>query len=79
MTHRLLPPLCFCLLCYFVAAASVAWAQYEVEAESPVWVRGLLDVRIAGGSKAPSWTDRGSGKLRYGGRATATAFEHVTR
>ncbi|MBM4259604.1 MAG: hypothetical protein FJ147_27365, partial [Deltaproteobacteria bacterium] len=39
----------------------------------------MFDFRIAGGSKAPSWTDRGPGKLRYGGRSTATGFDHVTR
>ena len=66
-------------LCSLVLTIGVAWGQYEVEKESPVWLRGLLDLRIAGGSKAPSWTDRGPGKLRYGGRATATGFEHVTR
>ncbi len=79
MKHCLLPSLCVALLFHIVASKEVAWGQYEVEEESPVWVRGLLDIRIAGGSNAPSWTDRGPGKLRYGGRATATGFEHVTR
>jgi hypothetical protein len=56
-----------------------ALAQFEVEQEKPFWFRGLLDVRIAGGGRAPSWTDKGPGKSRYGGRSTARGFEQVTR
>ncbi len=52
---------------------SSAWGQYEVEEESPVWVRGLLDVRIARSGRSSSWTSRGPGKTRYGGRETARA------
>ena len=58
---------------------SPAAAQYEVESEDRVWLRALLDVRLARGGEAPSWTDSGPGKTRYGGRSTDTGFERVTR
>src|SRR5262245_25959598 len=54
-------------------------AQYEVDEESRVWLRALIDVRVARGPEFPSWTDSGPGKLRYGGRAGDAGFEHVTR
>lgn len=79
MKSRLLSFACFVVLCLPGLSSGIARGQYEVEDKSPVWLRGLLDVRIAGGGKASSWTDRGPGKRRYGGRATATGFEHVTR
>ena len=50
---------------------SNARAQYEVEEESPVWVRGLLDVRVARGGRSSSWTSGGPAKTRYGGRETS--------
>jgi len=53
--------------------------EFEVERERPFWLRGLLDVRVARGGKVPSWTDRGLGKARYGGRSTVQGFERVTR
>ena len=53
--------------------------QYEVEQESPVWLRGLLDLRVAQGGRAHSWTARGPGKTRYGGRSTSEGAERVTR
>ena len=59
--------------------ASRAWAQYDVEQENSVWIRALLDVRVARGGLEPSWTDSGPGKTRFGGRATDSGFEHVTR
>ncbi len=57
----------------------LASAQYDVEPEERFWLRTLLDVRIARGPAAPSWTDSGPGKTRYGGRSTDSGFEHVTR
>ena len=56
-----------------------AWAQYDVEEEQRVWLRGVLDVRVVRGGSAPSWTDLGPGKTRYGGDETASGFERVTR
>lgn len=67
------------LLLYLCILPSRAWCQYEVEEERPFWLRGLLDVRIARGGRAPSWMDRGPGKTRYGGRATPEGFNRVTR
>ena len=52
---------------------------YQVEAESPVSLRALVDVRFVIPGKAPSWTDNGPGKARYGGRSTAGGSERVTR
>jgi hypothetical protein len=69
---------CLLLLCWCVAP-SLAWAQYDVEQEQRVWLRALLDVRVARGGSAPSWTDLGPGKTRYGGKSTAEGFERVTR
>lgn len=61
-------------------APLVAQAQYDVADEtSRVWLRALIDVRIARGPEFPSWTDSGPGKLRYGGRARDAGVEHVTR
>lgn len=67
------------LLLFLCAASPQAWGQYQVEQKNPFWLRGLLDVRIARGGRAPSWTDRGPGKTRYGGRSTSQGFERVTR
>lgn len=71
----------FCLvgLLFFCIILPRAEAQYEVEQESPFWVRGLLDTRIARGGRAHSWTARGPGKTRYGGRTTDEGSERVTR
>lgn len=61
-------------------APLVAQAQYDVADEtSRVWLRALIDVRIARGPEFPSWTDSGPGKLRYGGRSLDAGVEHVTR
>jgi hypothetical protein len=56
-----------------------AWAQYDVEAEQRVWLRGVMDVRVVRGGAAPSWTDLGPGKTRYGGDFTESGFERATR
>ena len=56
-----------------------AAAQYAVEQPSSVWIKGLLDVRAVGGGPAPSWTDRGPGKLRYGGSSSQDGFQRSTR
>src|SRR4051812_31325885 len=73
------------------ACAVPAWAQYDstdggdfgVEQDKRVWIRALLDVRVARGGPAPSWTDSGPGKLRYGGKQVGTGaeahFERETR
>ena len=65
------------LLC--CAVPPQAWCQYEVEQESPFWLRGLLDARVAQGGRAHAWTNRGPGKTRYGGRVTSEGPERVTR
>jgi hypothetical protein len=64
------------LACVF---AQQAGAQYDVEPEERVWLRALLDFRVARGPAEPSWTDHGPGKTRFGGRATDGGFERVTR
>ena len=60
------------------ACSAPALAQYEVEDENPVWLRALLDVRVANAGPGASWIDRGPGKTRYGGRFTANGFERDT-
>ena len=86
---RLAAQIAWTLLC--CACAVPAWSQYEtpegsdfgVEQDDRVWVRALLDVRLARGGPAPSWTDSGLGKLRYGGKQVGTGadahFERETR
>src|SRR5580698_7939520 len=61
------------------AISQPAHAQYEVERESSIWLRGLLDVRLVNSGPAASWTDSGPGKLRYGGSPTDGGFERATR
>lgn len=69
----------FALVCCCVCSTP-AFAQYEVEEEKRVWLRALLDVRLVRAGPAPSWTDTGPGKLRYGGKVTADgSFERTTR
>jgi hypothetical protein len=65
------------LLCCL--ASTQVCAQYDVEQDQRVWLRALLDVRLVRAGPAPSWTDRGPGKTRYGGRATAAGFERETQ
>src|SRR4030095_10863477 len=74
-------PVALALLCFVLCSvvAPSASAQYEVEQDSSVWLRALLDVRIARGGVAPSWTDFGPGKPRFGGESGANGFEHKTR
>ena len=67
------------LIAFCGLVAPRAWAQYDVEQEDRIWVRALLDVRVARGGSAPSWTDSGPGKTRYGGKSTDAGFEQVTR
>lgn len=71
--------LSFWVLVLHVLAPWPSWGQYEVEQQSPVWIRGLLDLRVAQGRSTPSWTDQGPGKSRYGGRSTSLGLESVTR
>jgi hypothetical protein len=74
-------PVALALLCFALCSvvATRASAQYEVEQDSSVWLRALLDVRVVRGGSAPSWTDFGPGKPRFGGESTASGFEHKTR
>ena len=60
-------------------APPAAHAQYDVDEENRVWLRALIDVRVARGPEFPSWVDSGPGKLRYGGRSREAGFEQVTR
>jgi hypothetical protein len=62
--------------CFF---ATPAHPQYDVEETDRVWLRALMDLRIARGPAAPSWTDGGPGRTRFGGRATDSGFERATR
>jgi len=68
---------CVLLTCCVLPFPAVA--QYAVDQQSSVWIRALLDVRAVGGGPAPSWTDRGPGKLRYGGSSTQGGFQSSTR
>src|SRR5262245_46032856 len=58
-------------LALFATVAAPARARgddpYEVPEESRVAVRVLLDLRVARGTRAPSWQEGGPGSLRYGG------------
>ncbi|MBS0419649.1 MAG: hypothetical protein JSR66_18210 [Proteobacteria bacterium] len=56
-----------------------AVAQYAVEQQSSVWLKGLFDVRAVGGGPAPSWTEGGPGKLRYGGSSSQEGLQRSTR
>jgi hypothetical protein len=57
--------------------------DFGVEQDERVWLRALLDVRLVHGGPAPSWTDSGPGKLRYGGKQVGSGadarFESETR
>jgi hypothetical protein len=73
-------PVAFLVLAFgAVVAHAQDEDQYQVEQDSPVWLRGVLDVRVARGGAPPSWTDSGPGKTRYGGERTASGFERETR
>lgn len=56
-----------------------ASSPYAVEQESRFSLRALLDLRVVRGSEAPSWQERGPGKLRYGGIVDDGSFTRVTR
>lgn len=56
-----------------------AWSQFETEPEGWLRLRGVFDVRVARGGRASSWTDKGAGKGRYGGRSTLGEETRVTR
>ena len=56
-----------------------AWSQFETEPEEWLRLRGVLDVRVARSGRASSWTDRGAGKSRYGGRFAQGQGARVTR
>src|SRR5262249_15400060 len=60
------------------AFSSQVCAQYEVGADKPVWLRALLDIRLVRAGPAPSWTESGPGKTRYGGSA-ADGLHRTTR
>ncbi len=75
---RRFPSIAVLLACCGLAPP-LAHAQYEVDEEDRVWLRALIDVRVARGPEFPSWTDSGPGKLRYGGRSRDAGFEQVTR
>jgi hypothetical protein len=68
-----------CVLLLYGLLPFPAAAQYAVEQQSSVWVKGLLDVRAVRGGPAPSWTDGGPGKLRYGGSSSREGFQRSTR
>jgi hypothetical protein len=69
-----------CILLGCSALSSFARAQYAPERENNnIWLRALLDVRLVGGGPAPSWTDSGPGKMRYGGSFTDSGFQRATR
>ena len=53
--------------------------EYDVGQQPRTWLRALLDVRAIRAGSAPSWTDSGPGKTRYGGERTGTGFERETR
>ena len=69
---------CLFLVCSGLAAPR-AGAQYDVEESDRVWLRALVDIRLARGPEMPSWTDDGPGKTRFGGRVTASGFEQIAR
>lgn len=69
----------WCAVLLLSIQALPAGAQYAVEQQSSHWLRALLDIRLVGGGPAPSWTDRGLGKMRYGGSSTSDGFERSTR
>ena len=69
----------FLLVICGLGAAPAASAQYDVDSDDRLWLRAVLDLRLVQGPAAPSWTDGGPGKTRYGGRSTDSGFERVTR
>ncbi len=52
---------------------------YEVNQPRRVWLRGVLDARVVRGGEAPSWTDSGRGRTRYGSDVDGEGFERETK
>ena len=71
--------ICSCALLSCSAVSLPVRAQYALEPPSSLWGRALLDVRLVGGGPAPSWSDGGPGKMRYGGSFTDGGFQRATR
>lgn len=67
------------LAALLVAGAPGHADEYAVAEEPGVWLRALLDVRVARGGRAPSWLEGGPGKTRYGGVDDDGRLERVTR
>ncbi len=65
-----------CLLICGLLSSQVS-AQYEVDTDKPVWLRALVDIRLARAGPAPSWTERGAGKTRYGGSVDGQRSTHL--
>src|SRR5262249_14124967 len=75
-----LAPATWCVLLLSVSALPFpVRAQYAAEPQSDIWLRALLDVRLAGGGPAPSWTDHGPGPVRYGGSDASGSFQRSPR
>jgi hypothetical protein len=53
--------------------------DYDIGAEFPLSLRALADVRFVRPGRAPSSTDRGPGKWRYGGVFAGDGSERVVR
>jgi hypothetical protein len=70
---------CLLFCCFCCVVAFPAQAQYEVEDDQRLWLRALIDMRIARGPPESSWTDSGSGRMRHGGRRTSEGIERATR
>lgn len=69
-----------CLGAIVLASGARGQDAYTVEEEPGVSIRALLDLRIARGSEAPSWQEKGPGKIRYGGAVNGDgSFSRVTR
>jgi hypothetical protein len=59
---------------------ALAASDYDVEPDPVLSIRSLLDLRLVGPGQAPSWTDRGPAKTRYGGRRRSSgSSERVIR
>lgn len=59
---------------------ALAEGAYDVDTTSPLTLRALFDFRVIPTDTATSWTDRGPGKTRYGGRKTRSGgSERTTR
>jgi hypothetical protein len=70
------------LLVIVLGAAGGTAAEDDVYAtseESPITLRGLVDVRVGQGTEARAWTTRGPGKTRFGGERDGTGFARATR